>query len=180
MRLEDMAVPQWSSEPTTEMFSNTELQTAYDKLGRPSHLVAYLSNTVFSSMYGSRAWSSVFIAGLWFLFCRTHSGYQVTCKTTGSVYECVFACAAFDIPSVSFFRNSRKIGTSLVKGLNLEELEWDDRGVRWLSKKLVRMVEHDHGEVLSAWVKDNPHPSIHILPERAIPRDFRATAVLLQ
>ena len=42
MRLEDMAVPQWSSEPTTEMFSNTELQTAYDKLGRPSHLVAYL------------------------------------------------------------------------------------------------------------------------------------------
>lgn len=180
MRLEDVAVPQWSSEPTSETLSNTELQTAYDKMGRPSHLVAYLSNTVFNSMYGSRAWSSVFIAGLWFLFCRTPSGYQVTCKTTGSVYECVFACAAFDIPSVSFFRNSRKIATSLVRGLSLDELEWDDRGVRWLSKKLVLMVERDHGEGLSAWVKENRHPSIHIMPERAIPRDFRATAVLLQ
>jgi len=92
----------------------------------------------------------------------------------------VFACAAFDIPSVSFFRNSRKIATSLVRGLSLDELEWDDRGVRWLSKKLVRMVERDHGEGLSAWVKENRHPSIHIMPERAIPRDFRATAVLLQ
>lgn len=180
MRLADVAVPQWSSEATSDLFSNTELQTAYDKLGRPSHLVAYISNTVFNSMYGPRAWSSVFVGGLWFLFSRTPSGYQVTCKTTGSVYECVFACAAFDVPTVSFFRNSRKIATSHVRGLSLDELEWDDRGVRWLSKKLVRMVKADLGEGLGAWVKSNSHPSIHILPERAIPKDFRSAAVLLQ
>lgn len=180
MRLADVLVPQLGSDHSSELLSQAELKTAYDKLGRPSHLVAYVSNTVFQSMYGARAWSSVFIAGLWFLFCRTPSGYQVTCKTTGSVYECVFACAAFDIPSVSFFRNTRKLATSLVRGLSLDELEWDDRGVRWLSKRLVRMVEQDHGQGVSLWVRDNTHPSIHILPERAIPKDFRASAVILQ
>lgn len=180
MRLADMAFPTWNSEPSTDLLSNAELKTAYDKLGRPSHLVAYVSNSVFQGMYGSRAWSSVFIAGLWFLFCRTPSGYQVTCKTTGSIYECVFACAAFGTPSVSFFRNTRKIATSHVRGLSLDELEWDDHGVRWLSKKLVRMVEQDLGQGLRAWVRDNSHPSIHILPERALPKDFRAAAVLLQ
>jgi hypothetical protein len=180
MRLADLSLVPWTQEPGSELLAQTELKTAYDKLGRPTHLVAYISNASFQSMYGAHAWSSVFISGLWLLFSRTPSGYLVTCHTTGSRYECVFACGAMEHPQVSFFRLGKKLATSTVRGLSLDELEWDDTGVHWLARRLVRFIGHDHGPGMDDWVRDNSHPSVHILPERALPRDFRASAVLLQ
>jgi hypothetical protein len=180
MRIADLSVVPWTNELGSDLLCNTELKTAYDKLGRPSHLVAYLSNAHFQSMYGPHAWSSVFISGLWLLFSRTHSGYQVSCRTTGTRFECIFACGALEHPEVSFFRLGRKLATSVVKGLSLDELEWDDRGVHWLAKRLVRFIEKELGQGVHEWVQGNEHPSVHILPERALPKDFRASAVLLQ
>lgn len=180
MRLADLSMVPWTSELGSELLSNTEIKTAYDKFGQPTHLVAYISNASFQSMYGSYAWTSVFISGLWLLFSRTSSGYAVVCRTTGLQFECVFACGPLDIPVVSFFRRGRKIATSTVKGLTLDELEWDDRGVHWLSRRLVRFVLNESGPGLGEWVRSNNQPSIHISPERALPRDFRAAAVNLQ
>ncbi len=180
MRLADLSVVPWTNELGSDLLTNTELKTAYDSLGRPSHLVAYISNTSFQSMYGAHAWSSVFISGLWLLFSRTHSGYQITCRTTESRYECVFACGALNTPEVSFFRRGRKLVTSAVKGLSLDELEWDDRGIHWLARRIVRFIENELGQGVSEWIHGNSHPSVHILPERALPKDFRATAVILQ
>ena len=180
MRLADLSVVPWTNELGSDLLTKTELKTAYDSLGRPSHLVAYISNASFQSMYGAHAWSSVFISGLWLLFSRTHSGYQITCRTTKSRYECVFACGALNTPEVSFFRRGKKLATSAVRGLSLDELEWDDRGVHWLARRIVRYIENELGQGVSEWIHGNSHPSVHILPERALPKDFRATAVILQ
>lgn len=180
MRLADLSLVPWTTELGSDLLSQTELKTAYDKMGRPTHLVAYISNAHFQSMYGPHAWSSVFIAGLWLLFQRTPSGYNIQCRTTGQRYECIFACGAMSIPEVSFFRRGRKIATSAVKGLTLDELEWDDRGIHWLARRCLRFVTRDAGSGVGEWVRDNSHPSVHILPERALPRDFRSSAVVLQ
>lgn len=180
MRMADLSMIPWISEFGSDQLYNAELKTAYDKLGRPSHLVAYLSNAHFQSMYGARAWSSVFIAGLWLLFQRAHSGYVVSCRTTGTTFECVFAKGALDLPEVSFFRRKKKLTTSVVRSLTLDELEWDDRGIHWLSKRLVRFIEKEACAGLKDWLKEQSHPSVHILPQRAQPKDFRAAAVLLQ
>lgn len=180
MRLADLPMVPWTSELGSELLNNTELKTAYDKAGHPSHLVAYISNASFQSMYGPHAWTSVFHSGLWLLFSRTSSGYLVICRTSGLRYECVFACGPLDTPVVSFFRRGRKIATSSVKSLTLDELEWDDRGVHWLARRLVRFIQNETGPGINEWIRSNSHPSIHILPERALPRDFRSAAVQLQ
>ncbi|NBO37959.1 hypothetical protein EBU99_05185 [bacterium] len=180
MRLADLSMVPWTNELGSDLLTNTELKTAYDALGRPTHLVAYLSNASFQSMYGAHAWSSVFISGLWLLFSRTSSGYLVTCRTTGTRYECVFASGQLDIPEVSFFRRGRRIATSKVRNLSLDELEWDDRGIHWLARRLVRFIENEMGPGVREWVQSNNHVSVHILPERALPKDFRAAAVTLQ
>ena len=180
MRLADLPTVPWTSALGSDLLSEAELKPAFDKAGQPSHLVAYVSNTLFQNMYGPYAWSGVFISGLWLLFTRTSSGYLVLCKTTGLRIECVFACGPLDTPIVSFFRRGRKIATSSVKGLTLDELEWDDRGVHWLSRRLVRFIQNETSPGISEWMQSNPHPIIHILPERALPKDFRSAAVNLQ
>ncbi|MFZ9519029.1 MAG: hypothetical protein ACO3A4_00990 [Silvanigrellaceae bacterium] len=180
MRLADLPMVPWTCEPGSEKLNNTELKTAYNKAGQPSHLVAHISNASFQSMYGPHAWTSVFTAGLWLLFSRSQSGYMVTCRTTGMRFDCVFACGPCDSPEVSIFRQGRKLSTSTVRGLTLDELEWDDRGVHWISRRLVRFILNEVGPGLREWIENIEHPNIHILPERAVPRDFRASAVDLQ
>jgi hypothetical protein len=179
MRLADLPLVPWTNELGSELLSNAELKTAYDKTGQPTHLVAYISNSSFQCLYGPQAWTSVFISGLWLLFSRAASGYIVLCRTTGLKFECSFACGPLQFAIVSFFRRGRKIATSTVKGLTLSELEWDDHGIHWLSKRLVRLIRTETGPGLNDWIQGNSHLSVHILPERALPQDFRAAAVQL-
>ncbi len=127
------------SEIATEIFQGTAVESAYDKKGKFSHLLARLSPTEFVRLYSPHTTASIFIKGFWLQLCVSDNKKKIINRETQCELGLEVAVNEFGMTILSFFRFSKRIARFKLKHISAADLLNTEQGYHCLARAAVKV-----------------------------------------
>jgi hypothetical protein len=172
-----------ASQIASDIFQGTFVESAYDKKGKFSHLLARLPQSEFFRLYSPQTTATLFIQGYWLQLCLRSSKKRILNRETQTELTLDVAVNEFGVTQLSFFRFDRCVMRVNIRSLSAADLLSSEAGFRCVARA-----------ALKAFVKLQPHSlNVRMLSHSHLPMvlvvihqdqkddfDFQASRVLLQ
>jgi hypothetical protein len=171
-----------ASDLAAEIFKGTLVESAYDKKGKFSYLLARLPQSEFIRLYSINTSVSIFIQGFW-LQMNLHSLKKTVLNRESKIeLNLEFAINEYGICEVSFFRARKCVGRYKFKNMTAFDLFTTENGFHLIARAAAKTFYKIHHKTYVSNFFYSHIPAVMILPfqDRDKNLDFDASYVLLQ
>ncbi len=127
-----------ASEIASEIFQGTFVESAYDKKGKFSHLLARLPQNEFVRLYSAQTTASIFIQGYWLQLCMHSSKKRIINKETQIELFLEVGVNEFGITELSFFRFNKRVCRFKLKHISAADLLNTENGFHCIARASVK------------------------------------------
>jgi hypothetical protein len=128
-----------ASDIASEIFQDTWVESAYNKKGQFSHLLARLPQSEFVRLYSPQTTASVFIHGYWLQLCLRSNKKRILNRETQIELGMDVTVNNFGVTELSFFRLDKKIHRFKLKHISAFDLLNTENGYHYLARAAVKV-----------------------------------------
>jgi hypothetical protein len=168
------------SEIASELFQGTKVESAFDKKGKFSHLLARLSKNEFAKLYSSNTTVTIFIQGYWFQLCLNGKNKKILNRETNTFLNIDIYTNDFGITVLEMTHLGKRVGRFRFKELSPEDLPYTTEGYYALARAAVKVFTKIQSNY--ALQKSSMHyfPVVQIMPEESENQYFDPNLVNIQ
>ncbi|BBH52747.1 hypothetical protein [Fluviispira sanaruensis] len=168
------------SEIASELFQGTKVESAFDKKGKFSHLLARLSKNEFSKLYSPNTTVTIFIQGYWLQLCLNEECKQILNRETNTYLTIKNLKIEDGYIKLSLFHINKCAGKFKFKNLSISEFFTSADGYYAIARAAVKVFAKIHNSF--AIQKNEIHylPVVQIIPEEDNEIYFDARYVNIQ
>ncbi len=169
-----------ASEIASEIFQGTKVESAFDKKGKFSHLLARLSKNEFTKLYSPNTTVTIFIQGYWFQLCLHGKNKKILNRETNTFLNIDIYTNDFDITILEMIHLGKKVGKFRIKGLSINDLPYTTEGYYTLAKAAVKVFTKIQSNYAQQKNSMNNFPVVQIIPEENDNQYFDPNLVNMQ
>lgn len=171
-----------ASDIASEIFRGTFVESAYDKRGKFSHLLARLPQNEFVRLYSAQTTASVFIQGYWLQLCVNGNKKRILNRETKIELMLEVGVNEYGITELSFFRFNKRVCRFKLKHISAADLLNTENGFHCIARASVKAFAKTQTLLNMQMLAQAHLPVVLVLmnqENRAIP-EFDSNRVLLQ
>ena len=171
-----------ASEIASEIFQGTFVESAYDKKGKFSHLLARLPQSEFVRLYSVQTTASIFIQGYWLQLCLQTNKKRIINRETKIELFLEIAVNEYGFTELSFFRFNKKICRFKFKHTFANDLLNTENGFHSIARAAVKAFSKIGGLANAPLLPQTHLPVVLVMVnhEKRKPSEFDPQRVLLQ
>ncbi|MES2615585.1 MAG: hypothetical protein V4591_09240 [Bdellovibrionota bacterium] len=171
-----------ASELASEIFQGTFVESAYDKKGKFSHLLARLPQSEFVRLYSAQATATIFIHGYWLQLCLQGGKKRIINRETQIELLLEVAVNEYGFTELSFFRLKKRICRFKLKHISAADLLSTGNGFHCIARAAVKAFAKTQSTLNPQILAQAHLPVVLVLTntERTMPSEFDRNRVLLQ
>lgn len=167
-------------EIATELFQGTKVESAFDKKGKFSHLLAKLSKNEFFKLYSPETTVTIFIQGFWLQLCLKDKNKQILNRKTNTILNLEIYNDEFGLTILEMKYLGKKVGKFKFKKISSTDLPYTTDGYYAIARSAVKVfskIQNNYN-----WQKINIYnfPVVQIIPEENCFEIFDSNLVNLQ
>jgi hypothetical protein len=168
------------SEIASDLFKGTKVESAFDKKGKFSHLLAKLSKNEFMKLYSPNTTVTIFIQGYWLQLCLNNRTKKILNRETNTFINLEIYTNKLDITVLEISYQGKKIGVFYFKYLSYDDIIYTTEGYYALAKAAVKVF----AKIQSFYSIQKTHlqylPVVQIIPEETDKSYFNKNLVNIQ
>lgn len=170
------------SEIASEIFQGTFVESAYDKRGKFSHLLARLPQAEFVRLYTPQTTATIFINGYWLQLCLVNSKKRVVNRETQIELLLEVAVNEYGMTELSLFRFDKRIARFKLKHISALDLLNTANGFHCIARAAVKAFAKVQTCFNMNSLAQSHLPVVIVImnQEKNISSEFDAARVLLQ
>ncbi|APJ03414.1 hypothetical protein [Silvanigrella aquatica] len=153
------------SEIASELFQGTKVESAFDKTGKFSHLLAKLSKNEFTKLYSPNTTVTIFIQGYWLQLCLNSKNKKILNRETNTYLNLEIYTNNFGITILEMYYLGKKVGKFQIKKLNSDDLAYSPEGYYILARTAVKVFSKIQSSYTMQKVPMHYFPVVQIIPE---------------
>ena len=168
------------SEIASELFQGTKVESAFDKKGKFSHLIAKLSKNEFVKLYSPSTTVTIFIHGYWFQLCLNSKNKKILNRETNTFLNIEIFSNKFGSTILKLYYLGKKVGEFNFRNISSEDLPYTAEGYYAIARAAVKVFAKIQSN--NALQKSSMQylPVVQIMPEENDYRYFDSNLVNLQ
>lgn len=168
------------SEIASELFQGTKVESAFDKKGKFSHLLARLSKHEFAKLYSPNTTVTIFIQGYWFQLCLKGKNKKILNRDTNTFLNLEIYTNEYGITVLEMMYLGKKVGKFRFKNLNSEDLPYTTEGYYAIARAAVKVFTKIQSNYAIQKSSMNNLPVVQIIPEESDKQFFDPSLVNMQ
>jgi hypothetical protein len=172
-----------ASEIASEIFQGTFVESAYDKKGKFSHLLARLPQNEFVRLYSVQTTASIFIQGYWLQLSLQNIKKKILNRETQVELLLEVAVNEFGVTELSFFRFNKRVCRFKLKQISAMDLLNTENGFHCIARAAVKAFHKVQSSNINLQTLSQARlPVVLVLmnQEKKMTSDFESNKVLLQ
>lgn len=167
-------------EIASELFQGTKVESAFDKKGKFSHLLAKLSKNEFFKLYSPNTTVTIFIQGFWLQLCLKEKNKQVLNRETNTILNIEILNNEFGITILEIKYLGKKVGKFNFKHISYKDLPYTTEGYYAIARAAVKVFLKIQNNYMNQKYCNYKLPVVQILPEENTYDSFNSSLVNLQ
>lgn len=171
-----------ASEIASEIFQETFVESAYDKSGKFSHLLARLPQSDFIRLYSAQTTASIFIQGYWLQLCIQNNKKRVINRETQIELLLEVNVNPYGYTELSFYRFNKRVCRFKLKHISAFDLLNTEKGFHCIARAAVKAFAKIQTSLTMQSFSQANLPVVIVLmnQEKRVEPEFSSERVLLQ
>lgn len=171
-----------ASEIASDIFQGTFVESAYDKEGKFSHLLARLPQSEFIRLYSAQTTASVFIQGHWLQLSLQGNKKKIINRDTKMELQLEVQMNPFGFTELIFYRFDKRVARFKYKKLSPMDLLSTENGFHILARAALKTFHQNYYPQYPQEFFNSNLPAVIVLmyQEKKPAPHFDASRVLLQ
>lgn len=166
----------------SEILQGTFVESAYDKRGKFSYLLARLPQSEFIRLYSTQSTASIFIQGYWLLLCLQNMKKRILNRETQIELTLDVGVNEYGVTELSFFRFNKRVCRFKLKHISAADLLSTENGFHCIARAAVKAFHKAQYSFNLQMLSQVHLPVVIVLMNQVKKRapEFDANRVLLQ
>ncbi|KAB8032148.1 hypothetical protein [Fluviispira multicolorata] len=168
------------SEIASELFQGTKVESAFDKRGKFSHLLARLSKNEFFKLYSPNTTVTIFIQGYWLQLCLKDKNKIILNRETNSHLALETLENEFGFTTLILSHMGKYVGKFKFRSMTSSEIFETSEGYYAIARAAVRVFTKIQSSFALRKTEMHYLPVVQIMPEEDLEIQFDANLVNIQ